>query len=53
VASFELDAAPHDVDDGQVGVTLTLSGAMITNASEVFAQVDGVVAVLHAEDEAH
>jgi hypothetical protein len=26
---FELDAAPHDVDRGQVGVTMTLSGANI------------------------
>src|SRR3984957_8759908 len=48
---YELDSAPHDVDDGQVGVTMTLSGAKITNAAEVFAQVDGVIAVLQAEDE--
>ena len=48
---YELDSAPHDVDDGQVGVTMTLSGAKITNAAEVFAEVDGVIAVLQAEDE--
>jgi putative Mg2+ transporter-C (MgtC) family protein len=48
---FELDSAPHDVDDGQVGVTLTLSGAKIVSAPEVFADVDGVIAVLQSEDE--
>jgi putative Mg2+ transporter-C (MgtC) family protein len=48
---FELDSAPHDVDDGQVGVTVTLSGAKITSAAEVFADVDGVIAVLQAEDQ--
>jgi putative Mg2+ transporter-C (MgtC) family protein len=48
---YELDAAPHDVHDGQVGVTMTLSGAHITSASEVFTEIDGIVAVLQAEDE--
>jgi putative Mg2+ transporter-C (MgtC) family protein len=48
----ELDADAHDVDHDQVGVTMTLSGAKIANASEAFSAVDGVVAVLHAEDEA-
>jgi putative Mg2+ transporter-C (MgtC) family protein len=36
----------------QVGVTMTLSGAKIANASEAFSAVNGVVAVLRAEDEA-
>jgi putative Mg2+ transporter-C (MgtC) family protein len=49
---LELDAAPHDVHDGQVGVTMTLSGANITKASGAFSGVDGVVAVLQADDEA-
>ena len=31
---------------------MTLSGAKIVNASEAFSAVDGVVAVLRAEDEA-
>ncbi|HUH71567.1 MAG TPA: MgtC/SapB family protein [Mycobacterium sp.] len=48
---LELDSAPHDVDDGQVGVTMTLSGAKITDATDTFAGVDGVVAVLHTDDE--
>jgi putative Mg2+ transporter-C (MgtC) family protein len=48
----ELDADAHDIDDGEVGVTMTLSGAKMVNAGEVFANVDGVVAVLRAQDEA-
>lgn len=48
----ELDADAHDIDDGEVGVTMTLSGAKMVNAEEVFTGVDGVVAVLRAEDEA-
>jgi putative Mg2+ transporter-C (MgtC) family protein len=48
----ELDADAHDVDHDQVGVTMTLSGAKIANASDAFSAVDGVVAVLRAEDEA-
>jgi putative Mg2+ transporter-C (MgtC) family protein len=48
---FELDTAPHDADGAQVGVTMTLSGAKIANATEAFTEVDGVVAVLQAEDD--
>ena len=42
-------AAPPP-DSGEVGVTMTLSGARMANVAEVFAGVDGVVAVLRAED---
>jgi putative Mg2+ transporter-C (MgtC) family protein len=48
----ELDADPHDIDDGEVAVTMTLSGAQIANAAKVFGDVDGVIAVLRADDEA-
>lgn len=48
---FELDATTPDVDGDQVTVTLTLSGAKITTAVDTFAQVDGVVAVLEADDD--
>jgi putative Mg2+ transporter-C (MgtC) family protein len=48
----ELDADPHDIDDGEVAVTMTLSGAQIGNAAKVFGDVDGVIAVLRADDEA-
>jgi putative Mg2+ transporter-C (MgtC) family protein len=47
----ELDADAHDIDDGEVRVTMTLSGSQMGNAPEVFAAVDGVIAVLRAEDE--
>jgi len=47
----ELDADAHDIDSGEVGVTMTLSGANIANATQVFTEVDGVSAVLRAEDE--
>jgi putative Mg2+ transporter-C (MgtC) family protein len=47
----ELDADPHDIDDGEVGVTMTLSGSKVGKATEVFSEVDGVVAVLRADDE--
>jgi putative Mg2+ transporter-C (MgtC) family protein len=47
----ELDADAHDIDDGEVRVTMTLSGAQIGKAPETFAAIDGVVAVLHAEDD--
>jgi putative Mg2+ transporter-C (MgtC) family protein len=47
----ELDADAHDIDDGEVRVTMTLSGSQMGNAAEVFAAVDGVIAVLRAEDE--
>jgi putative Mg2+ transporter-C (MgtC) family protein len=48
---FELEGAAHDVADGHVAVTLTLSGAKIAGAAELFSGVDGVVAVLQSEDE--
>lgn len=47
----ELDADAHDIDDGEVRVTMTLSGAKIANAQQVFGEVDGVVAVLRPEDD--
>lgn len=47
----ELDADAHDIDDGEVRVTMTVSGARMGTASDVFADVDGVVAVLRAEDQ--
>jgi putative Mg2+ transporter-C (MgtC) family protein len=45
---YELDSAPLDVDLGQVGVTITLSGIKIMDATEALAGVDGVAAVLEA-----
>lgn len=48
----DLDADAHDIDDGEVRVTMTLSGTKIANATDVLADIDGVVAVLRAEDEA-
>jgi putative Mg2+ transporter-C (MgtC) family protein len=47
----ELDADAHDVDTGQVGVTMTLSGTRISTAPQVLADIDGVAAVLPGEDE--
>ncbi len=47
----ELVADNYDIDDGEVGVTMTLTGAKTAQAPETFAQLDGVVAVLRAEDE--
>ena len=47
----ELDADPHDIDDGEVAVTMTLSGSKVGKAIDTFAEVDGVVAVLRAGDE--
>lgn len=47
-----LDADAHDIDDGEVGVTMTLSGSKMVNARDAFSGVDGVVAVLRSEDEA-
>jgi putative Mg2+ transporter-C (MgtC) family protein len=47
----ELDADPHDIERDQVGVTMTLSGAKIANAGQVLGNVDGVYAVLRAEEE--
>lgn len=48
----ELDADAHDIDDGEVTVMMTLSGSKMANAQDVFSGVDGVIAVLRAEDEA-
>jgi len=47
-----IDADAHDIDEGEVRVTMTLSGPRMVTAADVFADVDGVVAVLRAEDEA-
>ncbi len=47
----ELDADPHDIDDGEVAVTMTLSGAKIATATDAFAEVGGVVAVVRADGE--
>ncbi len=47
----ELDADAHDIDDGEVRVTMTLSGAKMGSATEVFAEVDGVVAVLRGGED--
>jgi len=47
----DADADAHDIDDGEVRVTMTLSGSQMQNSPEVFAAVDGVIAVLRAEDE--
>src|ERR1700685_736630 len=38
----ELDADPHDIERDQVGVTMTLSGARIGNATQVLADIYGV-----------
>lgn len=45
----ELDADVHDIEDGEVRVTMTLSGAKMANAERVFADLDGVSAVLRAD----
>ena len=47
-----LEADAHDIDDGEVRVTMTLSGAKMGSATEIFADLDGVVAILRAEDDA-
>jgi putative Mg2+ transporter-C (MgtC) family protein len=47
----ELDADAHDIDDGEVRLTMTLSGAKMGSATEVFAGVDGVVAVLRGGED--
>jgi putative Mg2+ transporter-C (MgtC) family protein len=48
----ELDADAHDIDDGEVTVTMTLSGSKMANAQDLFSGIDGVIGVLRAEDEA-
>lgn len=47
----ELDADAHDIDDGEVRVTMTLSGARMGSASDVLAGVDGVVTVLRGGED--
>ncbi len=47
----ELDADAHDIDDGEVRVTMTLSVARMGSATEVFTEVDGVVAVLRGGED--
>ena len=44
-----LDADARDIDDGEVRVMMTLSGSRIADAQQVFADIDGVVAVLRSE----
>jgi putative Mg2+ transporter-C (MgtC) family protein len=48
---YELDSAPLDIDRDQVGVTITLSGAKIMDATEALAGVDGVATVLEAAND--
>jgi putative Mg2+ transporter-C (MgtC) family protein len=47
----ELDADAHDIDDGEVRVTMTLSGSKMGNARDVVGDIDGVIAVLRADEE--
>jgi putative Mg2+ transporter-C (MgtC) family protein len=47
----ELDSDPHDYERDQVGVTMTLTGSKVINAAQVLAGVDGVSAVVPAEEE--
>lgn len=47
----ELDADPHDIDNGEVWATMILAGARIASATDASVGVDGVVAVLRASDE--
>ena len=47
----ELDADPHDYERDQVGVTMTLTGSKVINAAQALASVDGVSAVVPAEEE--
>ncbi|MGH3561966.1 MAG: MgtC/SapB family protein [Mycobacterium sp.] len=48
---IELEADARGIERGQVGVMMSLSGAKIIQAKQVLAGVDGVAAVLQAEDE--
>jgi putative Mg2+ transporter-C (MgtC) family protein len=48
---YELDSAPLDGERGQVGVTMTLSGAKIMEATDALAGVAGVAAVPQAANE--
>ncbi len=47
----EFDADPRDYERDQVGVTMTLTGSKVINAAQVLASVDGVSAVVPAEEE--
>lgn len=47
----ELDADAHDIDNGEVRVTMTLSGARMGKAPEALTAINGVIAVLRAEEE--
>ncbi|QLL05359.1 MgtC/SapB family protein [Mycobacterium vicinigordonae] len=47
----ELDPDPHGIDSGQAGVTITLSGYRIASAARVLGDVDGVCAVLQADED--
>ena len=47
----ELEADHHDINHGQVGVMMILSGPKIAGAPQVLATIDGVAAVLPAEKE--
>lgn len=46
----ELDADAHDIDNGEVRVTMTLSGSRMGMAPEVLTAINGVIAVLRAEE---
>jgi putative Mg2+ transporter-C (MgtC) family protein len=47
----ELDADAHDIDEGEVRVAMTLSGAQMGKAPATFAGISGVIAVLRAEED--
>jgi putative Mg2+ transporter-C (MgtC) family protein len=47
----ELEADDGYIDRDQVAVAMTLSGNKISNATQVLSEIDGVSAVLNAEDE--
>jgi putative Mg2+ transporter-C (MgtC) family protein len=47
----ELEADDGNIDRDQVAVAMTLSGNKISNAAQVLSEIDGVSAVLNAEDE--
>ncbi|BBX38603.1 MgtC/SapB family protein [Mycobacterium simiae] len=46
----ELDADAHDIDNGEVRVTMTLSGSRMGMAPEALTAINGVIAVLRAEE---
>ncbi|UMB71787.1 MgtC/SapB family protein [Mycobacterium paraterrae] len=47
----ELDADDGNIDRDQVTVSMTLSGAKITNAAQVLSEIDGVSGVLSADED--